>query len=69
MIPKGVFKESDGGGKKSKGAGKPSKGQGPANEPAAQMAETPSVDATADATFDQSSGQDDATFEHHDKPG
>jgi len=69
MVPKGAFKELDGGGKKSKGAGKPSKGQGPANEPAAQMAETPSVDATADATFDQSSSQDDATFEHHDKPG
>ena len=65
MIPKGVFKESDGGGKKLKGAGKPSKGS--TNEPAAQMAETPPADATADATFDQSSGQDDATFENPDK--
>ena len=67
MIPKGTFKELDGGGKKSKGAGKPSKG--PANEPAAQMAETPPADATADATFDKSSSQDDATFENPDKPG
>jgi len=67
MIPKGVFKELDGSGKKSKGAGKPSKG--PANKPAAQMAETTPTDATADATFDQSSGQDDATFENSDKSG
>jgi preprotein translocase subunit YajC len=67
MIPKGVFKEFDGGGKKSKGAGKSSKG--PANEPTAQMAETPPADATADATFDQSGGQDDATFENTDKSG
>ena len=67
MIPKGVFKEFDGGGEKSKGSSKPSKG--PANEPAAQMADTPPVDATADATFDPSSGQDDATFENPDKSG
>ena len=67
MIPKGVFKELDGGGKKSKGANKPSKGS--ANEPKAQMAETPPDDATADATFDPSSGQDDATFESSDKSG
>ena len=65
MIPKGVFKESDGGGKKSKGAGKQSKGQ--ANEPAAQMAETPPSDEAADATFGQSSGQDDATSKNPDK--
>ena len=68
MIPKGVFKESDSGGKKkSKGAGKPSKGQ--ASEPTAQVAETPPADETADATFDKSSGQDDATFENPDKSG
>jgi len=67
MIPKGTFKELDGGGKKSKGAGKPSKGS--ANEPAAQMAETPPADVAADATFDQSSGQADATFENPDKSG
>ena len=67
MIPKGVFKESDSGGKKSKGAGKPSRG--PANEPAAQMAETPPPDETADAAFDKPSGQDDATFENPDKSG
>ena len=65
MIPKGAFKEIDGGGKKSKGA-KSSKRQ--AGEPTAKMAETPSPDATDDATFDQSSGQDDATFEK-DKSG
>ena len=64
MIPKGVFKESDGGGKKSKGAGKSSKGQ--ANEPTAKMAETPPTDATVDATFDQSSGQDDAAIDKSD---
>ena len=63
MIPKGVFKEPDSGGKKSKGAGKPSKGS--ANEPAAQMAETPPTDAT----LDQPSGQDDATFENPNKSG
>ena len=63
MIPKGVFKEFDGGGKKSKGAGKPSKGS--ANEPAAPMAKTP----PADASFDPSNGQDDATFENPDKSG
>ena len=68
MIPKGTFKALDGGGeKKSKGAGKPSKR--PANEPSAQMAETPPADATEDATFDKSSGQDDATFENPDKSG
>ena len=67
MIPKGAFKELDGGGKKSKGAGKPSKG--PTNEPSARMAETPSPDATTDATFAPSSGQDDATFENPDKTG
>ena len=67
MIPKGAFKELDGGGKKSKGAGKPSKGQ--ASESTAQVAETPPADATADATFDKSSGQDDATFENTDKSG
>ena len=66
MIPKGVFKESDSGGKKkSKGAGSPSKGQ--TSEPTAQVAETPPADETADATFDKSSGQDDATFENPDK--
>ena len=65
MIPKGVFKESDGGGKKSKGSGKPSKGS--ANEPAAQRAETPPTDTSEDATFDKSSSQDDATFENPDK--
>ena len=71
MIPKGAFKELDGGGKKSKGAGKPSKGsaKGSANEPAAQKAETPPADATADATFDKTSGQDDATFDNPDKSG
>ena len=68
MVPKGAFKEFDGGGKKkSKGAGKPSKR--PTNEPSAQMAETPPADETADATFDKSSGQNDATFEHPDKSG
>ena len=67
MIPKGAFKELDGGGKKSKGAGKPSKG--PTNKPAVQMAETPPTDATADATFDPSSDQGDATFENPDKSG
>jgi len=67
MMPKGVFKELDGSGKKSKGAGKPSKG--PANESAAQKAETPPADATADATFDKTSGQDDATFDNPDKSG
>ncbi len=68
MIPKGVFKEFDGGGKKkSKGAGKPSKGQ--ANEPTAQVAETSPADESVDATFDKSSGQDDATFENPDKSG
>ena len=66
MVPKGAFKEFDGG-KKSKGASKPSKGQ--ANEPTAQVAETPPADETADATFDKSSGQDDATFENPDKSG
>ena len=50
MIPKGVFKELDGGGKKSKGAGKPSKGS--AKESAEQMTETPSNDTTTDATFE-----------------
>ena len=67
MIPKGVFKEPDRGRKKSKGAGKPSKGS--TNEPTAQKAETPPADETADATFDKSSGQDDATFENPDKTG
>ena len=67
MIPKGVFKEPDSGGKKSKGAGKPSKGS--SNEPTAKMAETPPADAAADTPFDQSSGQDDATFENPDKSG
>ena len=67
MIPKGVIKEFDGDGKKSKGAGKPSKEL--ANEPTAQMAETPPADAPADATFDPSSSQDDATFENPDKSG
>ena len=67
MIPKDTFKELDGGGKKSKGAGKSSKG--PTNKPAVQMAETPPADATADATFDQPSSQDDATFENPDKSG
>ena len=67
MIPKGVFKEPDSGGKKSKGAGKPSKG--PVSESAAQVADTPSADATTDVTFDPSSGQDDATFENPDKAG
>ena len=67
MIPKGTFKALDGGGKKSKGAGKPSKR--PPNEPSAQMAETPPADAPADATFDPSSSQDDATFENPDKSG
>jgi len=66
MMPKGVFKELDGGGKKSKGA-KPSKGR--TNEPAAQKAEAPPADTTADATFDESSGQHDATFENNDKSG
>jgi len=33
------------------------------------MAETPPENATADATFDKSSSQDDATFENPDKPG
>ena len=50
MIPKGVFKELDGGGKKSKGAGKPSKGS--TKESAEQMTETPSNDTTTDATFE-----------------
>ena len=80
MIPKGAFKELDGGEKKSKGAGKPSKGAGkpskgagkpskePANKPTVQVAETPPADETADATFDKSSGQDDATLEN-DKSG
>ena len=65
MIPKGAFKELDGGGKKSKGAKQP---KGSANEPKAQTAETPPADVTDDATFNQSSGQDDATFEK-DKSG
>ena len=67
MVPKGAFKEFDGGKNKSKGAGKPSKGQ--ASEPTAQVAETPPADEPADATFDKSSGQDDATFENPDKSG
>ena len=68
MVPKGAFKELDGGGKKkSKGAGKQSKGQ--ASETTPQVAETPPADQTADATFDKSSGQDDATFENPDKSG
>ena len=67
MIPKGAFKEIDGGGKKSKRPGKPSKGS--ANEPAAQMPKTSPTDAAADATFDTSSDQDDATFENPDKSG
>ena len=50
MIPKGVFKESDGGGKKSKSSGKPSKRS--ANEPAVQRTDTPPTDADADATFE-----------------
>jgi preprotein translocase subunit YajC len=65
MVPKGAFKEFDGGKKKSKGAGKPSKGQ--TSEPTAQMADTPPADESVDATFDKSSGQDDATFENSDK--
>lgn len=69
MIPKGVFKDLDGGGKKSKGAGKSPKGKGPANESAVQRAETPPTDATADATFDKPSSQDDASFENPDKSG
>ena len=67
MVPKGAFKEFDGRKKKSKGAGKPSKGQ--TSEPTAQVAETPPADEIADATFDKSSGQDDATFENPDKSG
>ena len=67
MIPKGVFKAPNSGGKKSKGAGKPSKG--PVSEPAAQAAGTPPADATADATFDQPSSQDDASFENPGKSG
>ena len=68
MVPKGVFKESDDGGRKSKSAGKSSKGS--AKQPSEEMAETPQADATADdATFDQSTGQDDATFENPDKSG
>jgi preprotein translocase subunit YajC len=74
MVPKGVFKEFDGGGKKSKGAGKQSKGAGKpskesVNEPTAQVAETPPADEIADATFEESSDQDDATFENPDKTG
>ena len=67
MIPKGAFKELDGGGKRSKGAGKTAKGS--VNEPTAQKAEAPPADTTADATFDQSSEQDDATFENNNKSG
>ncbi len=67
MVPKGAFNEYGGGEKKSQGAGKPSKGQ--ASEPTAQVAETPPADEPADATFDKSSGQDDATFENPDKSG
>jgi preprotein translocase subunit YajC len=71
MVPKGAFKEFDAGKKKSKGAGKSSgkSSKGQANEPTAQVAETPPTDETADATFDKSSGQDDATFENPDKSG
>jgi hypothetical protein len=36
---------------------------------AVQVAETAPADETADATFDKSSGQDDATFENPDKSG
>jgi preprotein translocase subunit YajC len=50
MIPKGAFKELDGGGKKSKGTGKPSKGS--AKESVEQMTETPSNDTATDATFE-----------------
>ena len=56
MMPKGVYKELDGGGKKSKGAGKTPKG--PANEPKAQTAETQPADTIADDTFDKSGGQE-----------
>ena len=65
MVPKGAFKEFDGGKKKSKGAGKPSKGQ--ASEPTEQVTGTPPTDESADATFDKSSGQADATFENPNK--
>ena len=41
----------------------------PVSEPTAQVAETPPADEPADATFDKSSGQDDATFENPDKSG
>jgi preprotein translocase subunit YajC len=50
MIPKGVFKEIEGGGKKSKGSGKHSKG--PTNDLSDQIAEPQSDDSTKDATFE-----------------
>ena len=66
MIPKGVFKESDGGGKKSKGSGKSSKGS--ANSPSAQTAEPPSDQAAEDATF-ENPDTEDAAFEKPNKSG
>ena len=51
MIPKGVFKEFDGGGKKSKGSGKSPKG--PVHDPSAPIAETPSTHTAEDATFEK----------------
>ena len=65
MIPKGVFKGFDGGGKKSKGGGKASKGR--MNESAAPTTGAPPADETTDATFDQSSSQDDAASKNPDK--
>ncbi len=58
MVPKGTFKELDGGGeKKSKGSGKRSKGSGkkskaPANDLSGQIVGTQSGNATEDATLE-----------------
>ena len=61
MVPKGTFKELDGGGgKKSKGSGKKSKAS--ANDLAGQIVDTQSDNATEDATF-ENPYTEDATLE------
>ena len=67
MIPKGTFKELDGGGeKKSKGSSKRSKGSGkkskaPANDLSSQIVDTQSGNETEDATF-ENPDKEDATL-------
>ena len=68
MVPKGTFKELDGGGeKKSKGSSKRSKGSGKkskasANDLSGQIVDTQSDNATEDATF-ENPYPEDATLE------